>query len=145
MTPPQSMLPPGTVRSKDSANSYGLIRLMAQYPTKDGRYVQTTPPPRGALSLAKALFPAEWIEKGAPPEAAETVRQLMLTKTMQEWEDFAQGEHGAGLAVCKTSAEWLHDRAAAMLWQAMMAAKAEARGRASKRMLRLRVAISMRE
>ena len=112
VTPPQSMLPPGVQRSPEGANSYALIRLMAQYPTKDGRYVQTTPPPRGALSLAKALFPAEWIEKGAPPEAAETVRKLMLERTMQEWEDFAQSEHGAGLAVCKTSAEWLQDKAA---------------------------------
>ena len=112
VTPPQSMLPPGTQRSSEGMNSYSLIRLMAQYPTKDGRYVQTTPPPRGALSLAKALFPAEWIEKGAPPEAAETVRKLMLERTMQEWEDYAQGEHGAGLAVCKTSAEWLRDKAA---------------------------------
>ena len=112
VTPPQSMLPPGTERRKDSANSYALVRLMAQYPCRDGRYIQTTPPPRGALSIARALFPAEWIDNAVPPDAGETVRQLMLQRTMQEWEDYAQREHGAGFAVSQTAAEWLKDRAA---------------------------------
>ena len=84
----------------------------AAYPCKDGRYIQTTPPPRGALSIARALFPEEWIANGLPEEAGEFVRKTMLLKTMQEWEDYAQGEHGAGFAVSKTSAEWLHDKAA---------------------------------
>ena len=112
VTPPQSMLPPGTERRKDSSNSYALVRLMAQYPCKDGRYIQTTPPPRGALSIARALFPAEWIDDAVPPDAGETVRKLMLERTMQEWEDYAQKEHGAGFAVSQTSAEWLKDKAA---------------------------------
>ncbi len=110
--PPQSFLLPGMKLSPESMNAYSLVRLMAQYPCKDGRYIQTTPPPRGALSIAKALFPAEWIADGAPPEAGETVRKTMLLRTMQEWEDYAQTEHGAGFAVCKTSAEWLRDKAA---------------------------------
>ena len=112
VTPPQPMLPPGVERSKAGSNSYALVRLMAQYPCRDGRYIQTTPPPRGALSIARALFPAEWIDEAVPPDAGETVRQVMLTRTMQEWEDYAQTEHGAGFAVCKTSAEWLRDTAA---------------------------------
>lgn len=112
VTPPQSMLPPGTQRSPENTNSYALVRLMAQYPCKDGRYIQTTPPPRGALSIARALFPAEWIDDSVPPDAGETVRKLMLERTMQEWEDYAQNEHGAGFAVSKTSAEWLRDKAA---------------------------------
>ena len=112
VTPPQSFLLPGMKLSPDSMNAYSLVRMMAGYPCKDGRYIQTTPPPRGALSIAKALFPAEWISNGLPEEAGETVRKTMLLKTMQEWEDYAQTEHGAGFAVSKTSAEWLHDRAA---------------------------------
>ncbi len=112
VTPPQSMLPPGTERRKENSNSYALVRLMAQYPCKDGRYIQTTPPPRGALSIARALFPAEWIDDAVPPEAGETVKKLMLERTMQEWEDYAQKEHGAGFAVSQTSAEWLKDAAA---------------------------------
>ncbi len=112
VTPPQSFLLPGMKLSPESMNAYSLVRLMAQYPCRDGRYIQTTPPPRGALSIAKALFPAEWIANGLPEEAGEAVRRTMLEKTMQEWEDYAQTEHGAGFAVSKTSAEWLHDQAA---------------------------------
>ena len=112
VTPPQSFLLPGMKLSPESMNAYSLVRLMAAYPCRDGRYIQTTPPPRGALSIAKALFPAEWIANGLPEEAGETVRRIMLEKTMQEWEDYAQTEHGAGFAVSKTSAEWLHDKAA---------------------------------
>jgi crotonobetainyl-CoA:carnitine CoA-transferase CaiB-like acyl-CoA transferase len=112
VTPPQSMLPPGTERRKENSTSYALVRLMAQYPCKDGRYIQTTPPPRGALSIARALFPADWIDGEVPADAGETVRKLMLERTMQEWEDYAQSVHGAGFAVSKTSAEWLRDKAA---------------------------------
>ena len=86
VTPPQSMLPPGMERKKESTNSYALVRLMAQYPCKDGRYIQTTPPPRGALSIARALFPAEWIDDAVPPDAGDAVRRLMQERTMQEWE-----------------------------------------------------------
>ena len=109
VTPPQSMLPPGTTRTVAGTNAYALVRRMAQYPCKDGRYIQTTPPPRGALSIARALFPAKWIEEEIPPEADETVKKLMLERTMQEWEEYAQREHGAGFAVSQTSAEWLAD------------------------------------
>ncbi len=112
VTPPQSFLLPGMKLSPESMNAYSLVRLMAQHPCRDGRYIQTTPPPRGALSIAKALFPAEWLANGLPEEAGEFVRRTMQEKTMQEWEDYAQREHGAGFAVCKTSAEWLRDKAA---------------------------------
>ena len=111
-TPMQPMFPGGGRVDAPRMNAYSLVRLMAQVPCKDGRYIQTTPPPRGAYSLAKALFPAEWIENGPPKDAIETVKQVMLTRTMQEWEDYAQKEHGAGVAVSQTSAEWLKDKAA---------------------------------
>ncbi len=110
--PAQSMIPGGLERSRESINAYSLVRLMAQYPCKDGRYIQTTPPPRGAQSIAEALFPAEWIRNGLPEDAGETVKRLMLTRTMQEWEDYAQKEHGAGFAVSQWSEEWLRDPAA---------------------------------
>ena len=112
VSPPQSFLLPGMKLSPESMNAYSLVRLMAQYPCRDGRYIQTTPPPRGALSIARALFPAEWIANGLPEEAGEKVRKTMLEKTMREWEDYAQREHGAGFAVSQTSAEWLRDPAA---------------------------------
>ena len=112
VTPMQPMIPGGGVVKPESRNGYSLVRLMAQYPTKDDRYIQTTPPPRGALSLAKALFPQEWLDNGLPENAGETVAQVMRTRTMQEWEDYAQKEHGAGVAVSQTSEEWLRDKAA---------------------------------
>ena len=112
LTPPQSFIPEGMSRTVESVNGYSLVRMMAQYPCKDGRYIQTTPPPRGATSLAKALFPDEWLQNGLPEEAGVFVEKLMKTKTMFEWEEYAQREHGAGFAISQTSEEWMRDPAA---------------------------------
>lgn len=110
--PYQGFIPAGMSRSQESINAYSLVRLMAQYPCKDGRYIQTTPPPRGATSIAKALFPDEWLQNGLPEDAGKTVEALMRTKTMYEWEEYAQKEHGAGFAVSQTSEEWMRDPSA---------------------------------
>lgn len=112
VTPNYGFIPKGMSRSAESINAYSLVRKMAQYPCKDGRYIQTTPPPRGATSLARALFPKEWLMNGLPEDADKTVEKLMLTKTMYEWEEYAQKEHGAGFAVSQTSEEWLRDMSA---------------------------------
>ncbi len=109
VTPPQSFLLPGMKLSPESMNAYSLVRMMAQYPCRDGRYIQTTPPPRGGVKLCRAVFPAEWLTEGPPENADEEVRKVMLSRTMREWERFAQEVHGAGVASSLTSEEWLHE------------------------------------
>ena len=109
--PPQNDLLYGSGFVIGGGISTRIIRMMTEYPCKDGRYIQTTPPPRGAMSICKALFP-DWMENGIPEDGGETVRRLMLTRTMREWEEYAQKEHGAGFAVSQTSEEWLHDQTA---------------------------------
>ena len=103
------MWPPDVERPIETTHASTLIRLMAQYPCKDNRYIQTTPPPRGAVSLCRALFPESWLTDGPAENAAETVRELMLTRTMREWEEYAQKEHGAGFAISLTSEEWMRE------------------------------------
>ena len=107
-----SLLPPGVERSRDSINASAITRLMAQYPCADGRYIQTTPPPRGALSLCRALFPAQWLDDAPPENAGEIVREIMLQRSMREWEQYAQEVHGAGVSISLTSEEWLHEPSA---------------------------------
>lgn len=103
-------VPDSTVRSPESKNASLCMRLMNNYPCKDGRYIKTTPPPRGQVKLCKALFPESWLREGPPEDAGETVRQIMLTRTMREWEEYAQTVHGAGVSVSLTSNEWLHEK-----------------------------------
>lgn len=110
--PMQNFVPAEFSFDSPSMRAYSLVRLMAEYPCKDGRFIQTTPPPRGALSVAKALFPQEWLDNGVPESAKDTVREVMLTRTMYEWEEYAQREHGAGFSISQTSEEWMRDPAA---------------------------------
>ena len=88
-----------------------LMHAMAACPCSDGRYIHTTPPPRGAQKLCETLFPAEWLEKPIDAEIQEAIAKMMRTKTAEEWELFCQ-KCGAGVAVALTSEEWLHDRSA---------------------------------
>lgn len=88
-----------------------LMHAMAACPCSDGRYIHTTPPPRGAQKLCETLFPADWLEKPVDAEMQETIARMMKTKTAAEWELFCQ-ECGAGVAVALTSEEWLRDRSA---------------------------------
>ncbi len=103
------MWPPELERKVEETHSSPLLRMMAQHPCRDGRYIQTTPPPRGGVKLCRAVFPAEWLTEGPPENADEEVRKVMLSRTMREWERFAQEVHGAGVASSLTSEEWLHE------------------------------------
>ena len=104
------MWPPEMERKIEEIHSSPILHMMAQHPCKDGRYIQTTPPPRGGVKLCRALFPAEWLTEGPPDDADEEIRKVMLTRTMREWEAYAQEVHGAGLASSLTSEEWLHEQ-----------------------------------
>ena len=106
----QAMIPFGLKKPVEIDNAGGILRLMKTFPCKDGRYVQITPPPRGYISLCKALFPEDWIKNGPPENIADILRETMLTRTMREWEDFAQNQCGAGVQSALSSSEWLHEK-----------------------------------
>ncbi|MBQ6671506.1 MAG: CoA transferase [Firmicutes bacterium] len=103
------MLPGGLTRPKDMANGSLITRMMIKYPCKDGRYIQITPPPRGYRAICTTFFPKEWFTEGPPANAEEIVKEVMLTKTMKEWEEYCQTELGAGVASSLTSEEWMHE------------------------------------
>ena len=88
-----------------------LMHAMAACPCADGRYIHTTPPPRGAQKLCETLFPADWLTKPIDGEMQAKIADMMRTKTAAEWEQFCQ-ECGAGVAVALTSEEWLHEASA---------------------------------
>ena len=105
----QAMIPFGLKKPVEIDNAGSMLRMMKSFPCKDGRYVQITPPPRGYISLCKALFPEEWIKNGPPENMAEILKETMLTRTMREWEEFAQNECGAGVQSALSASEWLNE------------------------------------
>ena len=86
-----------------------ICRMMTQFPCKDGRYIQITPPPRGNVRLCRALFPEGWLTEGPPADAAETVRAVMAERTMREWEQFGQEQCGTGISCALTTREWMQE------------------------------------
>jgi len=103
------MVPGGLHIPLKNVNATMICRMMTDYPCKDGRYIQITPPPRGNIKLCEAVFPPEWLTDGIPENADEIVREVMKTRTMREWETFGQEVCGAGVASSLTSEEWLHE------------------------------------
>jgi len=78
------------------------------YPTRDGRYVQLSPPTRGIVNLWNYLLPGEDIEE-VTPEIQAKLAEKFSQLTMLEWEKFGQEELHAGVAPVLSTEEWLHD------------------------------------
>lgn len=88
-----------------------LMHAMAACPCRDGRYIHTTPPPRGAKKLCEALFPADWLAKPIDESMQAEIAAMMQTRTAAEWEKYCQ-DCGAGVTWAMTSEEWLNDESA---------------------------------
>ena len=98
---------------KRVVRDYELVQYLAKYPTKDGRYIQITPPPRGVKNLVDAFIPEEWAtHKELTPEEDQELRKLVASKTALEWEKTAQEDYQAGVVAAQTAEEWIRDASA---------------------------------
>lgn len=112
-TAPRLPLPPMENKGPRVVRDYELVQYLAKYPTKDGRYIQITPPPRGVKQMVEALIPDEWAtHKELTPEEDQELRKLVASKTALEWELTAQKDYQAGVAAAQTAEEWLKDSSA---------------------------------
>ena len=112
-TAPRLPLPPMENKGPRVVRDYELAQYLAKYPTKDGRYIQITPPPRGVKQMVEALIPEEWAtHRELTPEEDLALRELVASKTALEWEKTAQEEYQAGVAAAQTAEEWLKDSSA---------------------------------
>lgn len=70
----------------------------------DGRYVYFHIANKNSLDFITAVGARDWWDA---PDAPERIAALFATRTAQEWEDLG-AQVGTEMAVCTTSAEWLH-------------------------------------
>lgn len=112
-TAPRAPLPSTPGDGKRVVRDYELVQYLAKYPTKDGRYIQITPPPRGVKNLVDAFIPEEWAtHKELTPEEDQELRKLVASKTALEWEKTAQEDYQAGVVAAQTAEEWIRDASA---------------------------------
>ena len=112
-TAPRAPLPSTPGDGKRVVRDYDLVQYLAKYPTKDGRYIQITPPPRGVKNLVDAFIPEEWAtHKELTPEEDQELRKLVASKTALEWEKTAQEDYQAGVVAAQTAEEWIRDPSA---------------------------------
>lgn len=112
-TAPRAPLPSTPGDGKRVVRDYELVQYLAKYPTKDGRYIQITPPPRGVKNLVDAFIPEEWAtHKELTPEEDQELRKLVASKTALEWEKTAQEDYQAGVVAAQTAEEWIKDASA---------------------------------
>ena len=109
--PGRPPMPPAT--GSNVLRDSDLFRYFRKYPTKDGRYLTTTPPPRGIRQMVAALIPPSWgTHAELTPEEDRELRELLASKTAVEWERTAQETYQAGIVASLTSQEWLRDDSA---------------------------------
>lgn len=112
-TAPRAPMPSTPGDGKRVVRDYELVQYLAKYPTKDGRYIQITPPPRGVKNLVDAFIPEEWAtHKELTPEEDQELRKLVASKTALEWEKTAQEDYQAGVVAAQTAEEWIQDASA---------------------------------
>lgn len=112
-TAPRAPMPSTPSDGKRIVRDYDLVQYLAKYPTKDGRYIQITPPPKGVKNLVDAFIPEEWAtHKELTPEEDQELRNLIASKTALEWEKTAQEDFQAGVAAAQTAEEWIKDPSA---------------------------------
>jgi len=111
-TSPSNFTPTKPVGNRAESNTRLLLR-MTKFPCKDGRYIHTTPPPRGAGNMVDALMPEAWNrEKELSEQHRHELAELMRQHTALEWEKIGQEKYKAGVVKVQTSAEWLKDDSA---------------------------------
>lgn len=112
-TAPRAPLPSVPDDENRVVRDYDLVQYLAKYPTKDGRYIQLTPPLRGVKNLVDAFIPKEWAtHKELTPEEDQELRKLVASKTALEWEKTAQEDYQAGVVAAQTAQEWIKDPSA---------------------------------
>lgn len=110
---PPPVRPAMPANGKTVVRDYDLFKYLTKYPTKDGRYITITPPPRGVKKMVEAFIPPGWADhRELTPEEDRELRALVASKTALEWERTAQESYQAGVVAAQTSAEWLRDESA---------------------------------
>jgi crotonobetainyl-CoA:carnitine CoA-transferase CaiB-like acyl-CoA transferase len=95
------------------------LAAVSRYQCADGRWIDLSPPLRGFRWFAERFVPKEFNDAGvtniARPEPERVTQlggllaQVFKTRTAAEWERVVNEEAGSAIAVCQTTAEWLHD------------------------------------